>query len=249
MQFISLVPNRKFILYTNRKVLSTRLSEETKLRAVVPQPIQVKNRIATLGRRFYHDYLLRDYKKYLLVRHPMSKLESLYRHAVLTEKVIGLRLKHRKQELPLERPKILETSARALYGQRRAKQLTYDFQIHAWVSFRTWIESLPLLMQDRNYRAYFLLKEEHTRPQYLVLYPKYTRLLNKSPVPIRCDRLIKIEEEKDREFLENDLDFNLNHFKNRTLGLMRTETLWTPRMKEIVYDYYREDFLRFNYSI
>lgn len=249
MEFISQTPDNPFILYTNRKVMTSRLEGEPGLADSGIRPYRLPYRLTMVARRIYRDYFLRGYKRYLLVRHPMRRLESLYRHLVLKEQLTQphpIRSTNDIESDTADMMLIMYYSTLAIYGQRWATRLFQTRQCHAWVSFRMWIESMPTVLADSKRHTYFMCIESHFKPQYWILHPTYTRLFRHMPKQIQCDRVLKIEHAQDRAFITDKLGIDMGKRENTTQHV-DVDTIWTPRMRKIVSHYYREDFARFGY--
>lgn len=245
MQFISSQKDKKFILYTNYKVLSTTLKNDNAIQQQYESKSRNPFRLSLyLIQRSYQDYIQWHYPRYLLARNPMQRLESYYRHYAYLEEDI------RKNVPTIHTPTLgMQKVAQSLYGKTKSQHLIRNHSLTQELSFEAFINALPKYLANKRNRYCFLFKYLHTKMQHLLRYPSYTRLIPHAPVAITYDKILKIEDSADRVFISDQCNINLNIRLNYTKKRADRDKAWSKDMRDIVHHYYQNDFIYLGYPI
>ena len=168
--------------------------------------------------------LLKPY--YLLVRDPLKRMASLYRNA------------HALVAHPRYSPSVLDDARFELVrlivknhvkgsADERTKILNLDFN--------DFIHYIPILFKDKRISEYFLCQADHTKHQSLLLKDG-----------IRFARILKMENKQDMRFMQEKLGIN-----HTTIHANRSQNFpinWQPEARQIMRQYYYEDFEQLGYE-
>lgn len=212
--------SEKYFLSTNPKVLTSTLNTQGDLHRFEGANKYLNNIKSRLG--------LSHKKHYLLVRDPYSRVESFFkeklRKCVLQTKSDPPYILKLHQEIfyPYLNIDAIETS------------LDEKIQIFMDTSFEDYIQLLP-----KVYRL-----DQHLLPQSLSYRTKVKGLVR---YRFKFDKIIKIEDDLDMQFLSKNLGIDTKVRLNATNDL-KSEIVWDAKLRGIVNNLYRDDFNELGYQ-
>lgn len=221
-----------FIICTSHKVMRTTLYAQNHLNIQATQKLRLHAPRAKLihfmERKGCGKFLpgLRPY--YLLVRNPLTRMESLYRNAIALAQhpccPPNLTDDPRFQLIRLAADNIYSNHA-----SPKDKVLSLRFE--------TFVHGLSALFKDSRTLNYFLYEEAHSQHQSLWCEQG-----------LRFARVLKIDEQSDRRFLQEALGINTAIIANRSKRTKDQRIEWTLEMRTIMCRYYTKDFEQFAYD-
>jgi hypothetical protein len=207
---------------TNFKIMYTSLSKQQSLEEITE--LGIINNI----RRFIVYKHLQKHTNLLLVRNPYLRLESFFKD------------KFRKN-LPTSEKEEWQNCQKIFFESFSLRlNDTVQTKRNAFLntSFEQFILMLPLTF----------MKNQHLFPQYLSLSFRI-RLLKKiiKQFPILFDKILKLENQNDIEFLEQSLEINLTQRRNTSKDVKELIN-WNTEMIKIANKLYMKDFESFDYQ-
>ncbi len=213
-------------LVTNFKVMYTTLKNQSSL-------------IRSSGKSFYLKALMSwfffsKYKFYFIVRNPFFRIESFYKSKFLKAEdnrlwmVKNQKAKNWQVSTEIFFPYLdLNTS---MDPSIVSKKLTS-------VRFEEFISILPNVY----------MKDKHLTPQYLAGRTSLKKFGIHLKIPIRFQKVFKLESKEDLREMSEIFDIDLNKKLNNTKNI-KTTIKWSPKSIEIIERIYNNDFKNYNYK-
>lgn len=211
----------QYYLSSNTKVLTSTLRASEQLRFASRK----KEVIHALKKRFG----LKALPHYVLSRDPYKRTESFFKEK-LRQKVKAVFDKDIPYKLKLHQEIFYP-----LAGIEAQMSLQEKVGRLLAISFNAYVRYLP--------KVY--MKDVHLRPQSNIAYQKVKGVF---PHRLTFDRVIKIENDADMQFLNDSLGINTSIKVNRSKDT-KQEVEWMPELLQIVNKLYSRDFEMFHYSM
>jgi Sulfotransferase family len=173
----------------------------------------------------------------LVVRDPYLRTASFYKDKFLRADDYRLWMKEQGFDQGWQQSTQLFFPYLGLSTQMDAKEVSEKL---SKVSFEQFIGLLP--------KVY--LQDGHLTPQYLAASMSFFRLGYRISfqLPLRLERIYKMESENDLKFLAKDFQLELDTKVNATEKMGGTIT-WSPFTRKTVERLYKRDFERFGYNV
>lgn len=160
-------------------------------------------------------------KHYLLVRHPYTRLASFFKNKLRKSVTDDNKWQPSQRIFFLLLNISKKDSPKAIQAKLKA------------VTFEQFIEWLPELYQ----------KNRHLYPQFWIEYLN----MNGFNGQVTFDKICPIENQEELIEIANELELDLSIRENSTNDT-NLEISWTPKLKAIVQEIYKEDFERYGYA-
>lgn len=231
----------RFVLWASNKVMTSTLWAQYHLdvAAMVATRQKHKSFVKQIAKQIVNKLEHRGWgalipsvrKHYLLVRHPLMRIESLYRNS----RLLLMRWPNYSDTIPLDGRLYL---FRHIVAHRSGcDQAHAPMDALMQIKFEDFIHYLPVIFADKSVMRYALYSEDHSKLQSLWPYGG-----------VRFARILKMENSADIHFMRTVLRINTNITANRSGSKDRIPISWTPEMRKIMYRYYKDDFEQFDYD-